>query len=140
MVDRDEIRGMRDAIEATPPAQAALFEEPAAAPELPAERKAGRPPGAQNRSTVATREEVERLAVEHGMTPLSYLWGVMANEKNPPAARASAAVALLPYTAKKMPVDVNVERRTFSVSLQLGGQVEGEADDGSFVIEGGSEE
>lgn len=146
MVDRDEIVGMQQAIEAAPPLQQRLF--PGLEDALQATRDAaaatsrpGRPPGQQNRSTIASREKVLQLAEELGITPLEYLWRRMLDPETGNEERHRSAVALLPYTAQKTPVDVNIERRSFNVTLELGGGAMAEAEEGGdLVIEGGLEE
>ena len=141
MAERDEVRGLQDALEAMPPSQAQLFPglADARAADAAAARAAGRPPGAQNKATIAAREEVERLAAETGLTPLAYLWNRMVDPRVDKDERHKSAVALLPYTARKTPVDVNVENRTFSLTMQLGeGDAVGES--GDLVIEGRSDE
>lgn len=146
MAERDLIRGLQDAIEATPPAQPDLLGDAAAPPaEIEAgERRPGRPAGSANRLTVETQAENERLAKAYGVTPKEWLWALMVgvdqvNGRQVPQAkledRRQAAVALLPYTAKKLPVDVNVDARSLHVSLQLG-EDDGPAGDGAFVIDG----
>lgn len=139
MGEDDEIRGMVAALEAELPGQKSLFPglaENQARRELAERRGPGRPPGAENRRTVETRELTLRLAAEHGITPMEYLWRLMLSPGVDEDRRDRAAVALLPYTAAKMPVAVDVTRRSFSVSIEMdGGEIEA-GEGGDFVIEG----
>lgn len=60
-----------------------------------ARKGAGRPPGARNRATNLHKNSIEDLARQHTDTAINALNEIAGNGQLPPAARVSAAIALL---------------------------------------------
>jgi hypothetical protein len=100
----------------------------------PAKRARGRPRGARNRATEATK----RAIMATGQSPLAFLARVWRDEGLELKTRLVAAVAALPYLHRRQPIAVDLrQERVVHLSIDLGeAPTLVEEADGSVTVEG----